>query len=54
LLTKLESLNRDAVKQATADFLTKSELDAVMVRRDLLVAHFKKRIAELGEDKVLY
>ncbi len=54
LLAKLESLNRDAVKKATADFLTKSELDAVMVRRDLLVAHFKKRIAELGEDKVLY
>ena len=54
LLTRLESLTRDAVKTATGDFLTKSELDAVMVRRDLLVAHFKKRIAELGEDKVLY
>ncbi len=54
LLTRLESLTRDAVKKATGDFLTKSELDAVMVRRDLLVAHFKKRIAELGEDKVLY
>ena len=54
LLTRLESLTREAAKSATADFLTKSELDAVMVRRDLLVAHFKKRIAELGEDKVLY
>ena len=54
LLTRLESLTRDAVKTATGDFLAKSELDAVMVRRDLLVAHFKKRIAELGEDKVLY
>jgi hypothetical protein len=54
LLARLEWLNRDAVKKATTDFLNKSELDAVMVRRDLLVAHFKKRIAELGEDKVLY
>jgi len=54
LLTRLESVTRDAVKKATTDFLTKSELDAVMVRRDLLVAHFKKRVAELGEDKVLY
>jgi len=54
LLAKLESLDRDAFKKATGDFLNKSELDAVMVRRDLLVAHFKKRIAELGEDKVLY
>jgi hypothetical protein len=54
LLAKLESLDRDAVKKATTDFLIKSELDALMMRRDLLVAHFKKRIAELGEDKVLY
>ena len=54
LLARLESLDRDAVKKATTEFLTKSELDALMVRRDLLVAHFKKRIAELGEDKVLY
>ncbi len=54
LLSKLESLDRDAVKKATSDFLNKSELDALMVRRDLLVAHFKKRVAELGEDKVLY
>jgi len=25
-----------------------------MKRRDLLVAHFKKLIADLGEEKVLY
>jgi hypothetical protein len=54
LLAKLESLDREALKKATTDFLNKSELDAVMVPRDLLVAHFKKRIADLGEDKVLY
>ena len=35
-------------------FPDQERADAVMVRRDLLVAHFKKRIAELGEDKVLY
>ena len=54
LLAKLESLDRDAIKKATTDFLNKSEIDALMVRRDLLVAHFKKLIAERGEDKVLY
>jgi hypothetical protein len=54
LLARLEALNRDDVKKATTDFLNKSELDALMVRRDLLVAHFKKLIAERGEDKVLY
>lgn len=54
LLARLESLNRDAVRKASTDFLTKSEIDALMVRRDLLVAHFKKLVADLGEDKVLY
>jgi hypothetical protein len=54
LLAKLESLSRDQVKQATEDLLTSYELDVMMKRRDLLVAHFKKLVAERGEDKVLY
>ena len=54
LLTKLEALDRQAVKTAVGDWLTGGEIDAMMKRRDLLVAHFKKLIAELGEDKVLY
>lgn len=54
LLPKLEALERQAVKQAVGDWLTGGEIDALMKRRDLLVAHFKKLIAELGEDKVLY
>ena len=54
LLAKLESLSRDVVRQSTKEYLTNSELGVLMKRRDLLVAHFKKRIAELGEDKVLY
>jgi len=54
LLAKLEALTRDGVKQATNDFLNNREIDMMLQRRDLLVAHFKKLIAELGEDKVLY
>jgi len=54
LLAKMESLTRESVKDATKDFLTNAELDAMMKRRDLLVAHFKKLIADLGEEKVLY
>ena len=54
LLAKMESLTRDEVKAATKDFLLPAELDAMMKRRDLLVAHFKKLIGELGEEKVLY
>ena len=54
LLAKLDTLSREDVRQATEDFLTKSELDAMMQRRGLLVSHFKKLIADLGEEKVLY
>ena len=54
LFAKLEALTKEDVVAATKDFLIKRELDAMMVRRDLLVAHFKKLIAEQGEAKVLY
>ena len=54
LFAKLESVSADEIKAAVKDFLTKSELEAVLNRRDLLVAHFKKQIAEFGEAKVLY
>ena len=54
LLPKLEALERTAVKKTVGDWLTSGEIDAMLKRRDLLVAHFKKLIAEQGEDKILY
>lgn len=54
LLARLESLSRDSVREASTDLLNKDEIDAVMARRDLLVAHFKKLVATLGEETVLY
>jgi hypothetical protein len=54
LLARLEALTRDDAKRVTQDFLNTAELDAVMKRRTLIVAHFKKLIADLGEEKVLY
>ncbi|MEP6782738.1 MAG: hypothetical protein ABI983_03650 [Acidobacteriota bacterium] len=54
LLARMETLSPEAVKKATGNFLTQGEIDAMMQRRDLLVAHFKQLIATLGEDKVLY
>jgi hypothetical protein len=47
-------LTKDGVKKAVGDWLTNPEVEAMIKRRDLLVAHFKKLIAEQGEDKVLY
>jgi hypothetical protein len=54
LLARLEALTKEQVSAVTKDFLLNREIDAMLVRRDMLVAHFKKLVASLGEDKVLY
>jgi hypothetical protein len=54
LFPRLKTLMKDSVKKAVRDWLTNSEIDAMMKRRDLLVAHFTRLIAELGEETVLY
>lgn len=54
LLPRLEALTKDAVKQTVDDQLTGPEVDAMMRRRDAIVAHFKKRIVDVGEAAVLY
>jgi hypothetical protein len=54
LLPRLEALSKDSVKAAVKDQLTGPEIDAVMKRRDVIVAHFRKLIDDLGESAVLY
>lgn len=54
LLPRLEALTKDGVKQAVDDKLTGPEIDAVLKRRDAIVGHFRKLIANLGEAAVLY
>jgi hypothetical protein len=54
LFSKLQQLDQDAVLRETEAFLTKDEVKAVMARRDLIVALFKKLISEKGEAAVLY
>ncbi|MDO8677058.1 MAG: hypothetical protein Q7R30_00610 [Acidobacteriota bacterium] len=54
LLPKIEGLSKASVRAAVGNELTNPEIDAVLKRRDLLVAHFKKLIADQGEDRVLY
>lgn len=54
LLLRLEALTTDGVKQAVGKQLAGPEIDAVVKRRDALVAHFRKLIADLGEAAVLY
>jgi hypothetical protein len=54
LLSRLQSLDRGAVEHATSGRLEKPEIDALMRRRDWLVDHFLKLVAENGERAVLY
>jgi hypothetical protein len=54
LLEALEGLSLEAVTNATKNYLDKSEAKAVMARRDLIVAHVRKLVAEKGEAAVLY
>jgi hypothetical protein len=54
LLGKLEALTEEGVTAATKDYLPKGEIEAVMKRRDLIVEHFRARVKQLGEARVLY
>jgi hypothetical protein len=54
LLPRLEALTKEGIKQAVGDYLTTPEIEAVLKRRDVIVPHFKKLIADLGESAVLY
>ena len=54
LLDRLRALDSRVLADRTKDYLNKMELEGVMKRRDLIVAHFEKLIAEKGENEVLY
>ena len=54
LLQKLKELNYDQVYQGTRPHLTKSEVKALLARRDKIVQIFQKLVAERGEGAVLY
>lgn len=54
LLARLRTLTADEVREAVQSSLTADEVTAVMTRRDLIVAHFDRLIAERGEAVVLY
>jgi len=52
---KVKALTFDSIRLAIEeDYLTDKEIQAVLLRRDLIVKWIDKRCAKLGEDKVLY
>lgn len=54
VLARLRGLDAEAVKTATAHCLSPYEAQAVMKRRDLLVAHFDALVKQKGAGAVLY
>lgn len=54
LLEKLRTLDKDVLAGRAGSHLTKLEVAGVMKRRDKIVEHFEKLIAEKGEAAVLY
>jgi hypothetical protein len=54
LLERLRRLDRAEVQSRCKGHLEKAEIDALMARRDLIVAHFDQLISEKGENEVLY
>lgn len=54
LFKKIESLTVASVQAATGTYLTKGEVEALMARRDALVAHYRTVIAQRGEAAVFY
>ncbi len=51
---KLKSLNHEDIRDVMGEYLEDDEIEAVLIRRDLIIDWIEKRIQELGEDKVLY
>ena len=51
---KLKSLNFELIKDTVGEYLTDKEINAVLLRRDLMLKVIDERIKKLGEDEVLY
>lgn len=51
---KLRGLTAESIKTAVGEYLNDKEIDAVLLRRDLILKDVAEQIKKNGEDKVLY
>jgi hypothetical protein len=51
---KLKSLNFEIIRDAVGKYLTDKEINAVLMRRDLILKTVYERIKKFSEDQVLY
>ena len=54
LLAKLRELNMETLKQKLGHYLTSSEIEGILARRDKIVKFFDDQVALKGEAAVLY
>jgi hypothetical protein len=54
LLAGLKRLDEPTLAPAMKDLLTPQQVEALLKRRDLIVSHYEKLIADIGEAVVLY
>jgi hypothetical protein len=54
LLARLRALTREQLIEKTRPYVGGAEIDALLARRDLIVARFEQLSAERGETRVLY
>jgi len=54
LVDRIKALNPAAIRSVVGDLLSAIEIDAVLLRRDLIMAEVDRLIRANGEDKVLY
>jgi hypothetical protein len=50
----LRALTFESIKEAVEEYLKDREIEAVLIRRDLIIEYLEKRIAKYGEAEVLY
>jgi hypothetical protein len=51
---KVKGLTQESIKGAVEDYLEDDEIEAVLLRRDLIVQWIENKIKEIGEGQVLY
>lgn len=54
VVERLRALDRPTIKAVAGDYLTDTEIEAVLTRKDLILEEIARLIEVNGEDKVLY
>lgn len=54
LLAKMKELNKDVLKEKMGRYLTATEIDGLLARRDKIVKFFEDEVAKKGEGAVLF